>query len=93
MCLVSELEKIKSDILRPFFDLTTIEGLSIMEALSYSLVRVRGLTPIEASAAIKGLTGKEVTNFRVSVYVDRGRRKLEENDNTIGSEEGEMTIG
>ena len=78
--------------MEPFFNLTTIEGLSIMEALSFSLVRIKGLTPLEASVAIKGLTGKDVSNFRVSVYVDRGRRKLLENENVLGTEEGEMTI-
>ena len=90
--LTSDLDSIRNDILEPFFNLTTIEGLSIMEALSFSLVRIRGLTPLEASVAIKELTGKDVSNFRVSVYVDRGRRKLLENENVLGTEEGEMTI-
>lgn len=90
--LTSDIDTIRNDILEPFFNLTTIEGLSIMEALSFSLVRIRGLTPLEASVAIKELTGKDVSNFRVSVYVDRGRRKLLENENVLDTEEGEMTI-
>ena len=90
--MVSEYEQIKNDILGPYFDLTTVEGLSIMEALSFSLVRIRGLTPLEASEAIKELSGKEVTNFRVSVYVDRGRRKLIENETLPGLYEGELEI-
>ena len=90
--MVSEFEQIKKDILEPFFDLTTIEGLSIMEALSFSLVRIRGLSPIEASEAIKTITGKDVTNFRVSVYVDRGRRKLIENETLLSTYEGEISL-
>jgi len=90
--LVSEFEQIKKDILEPFFDLTTIEGLSIMEALSFSLVRIRGLSPIEASEAIKAITGKDVTNFRVSVYMDRGRRKLIENETLLSTYEGEINL-
>ena len=87
-----EINRLKEEISVPYLDLTTIEGLSIMEALCFSLVRIRGLTPLEASVAIKELTGKDVSNFRVSVYVDRGRRKLLENENVLGTEEGEMTI-
>ena len=90
--MVSEFEQIKKDILEPFFDLTTIEGLSIMEALSFSLVRIRGLSPIEASEPIKTITGKDVTNFRVSVYVDRGRRKLIENETLLSTYEGEISL-
>ena len=87
-----EINRLKEEISVPYLDLTTIEGLSIMEALCFSLVRIRGLTPLEASVAIKELTGKDVSNFRVSVYVDRGRRKLLENENVLGTEEGETTI-
>ncbi len=63
-----------------------------METLSFSLVRIRGLSPIEASDAIKAITGKAVTNFRVSVYVDRGRRKLIENETLLSTYEGEINL-
>ena len=81
-----EINRLKEEISVPYLDLTTIEGLSIMEALCFSLVRVKGLSPMEASEVIKEMTGKEVSNFRVSVYVDRGRKKLLENDSM-------MTVG
>ncbi len=64
-----------------------------MEALCYSLVRVRGLSPLDASNVIKDMISKEVSNFRVSIYVDRGKRKLEENDNASEVEEEEIIIG
>ena len=87
---MTDKNQLKTEISEVFFDLTTSEGLSIMEALSYSLVRVKGLSPMEASEAILELTGKEVSNFRVSVYVDRGRRKLLENETII--EQGELRL-
>ena len=87
---MTDKNQLKTEISEVFFDLTTSEGLSIMEALSYSLVRVKGLSPMEASEAILDLTGKEVSNFRVSVYVDRGRRKLLENEALI--EQGEIRL-
>jgi len=77
------IDQLKEEISVPYLDLTTTEGLSIMEALCFSLVRIRGLSPMEASEVIKEMTGKEVNNFRVSVYVDRGRRKLLENDTLV----------
>ncbi len=46
----------------------------------------------EASEAIKTITGKDVTNFRVSVYVDRGRRKLIENETLLSTYEGEINL-
>jgi len=84
------IDQLKEEISVPYLDLTTIEGLSIMEALCFSLVRIRGLSPMEASEVIKEMTGKEVSNFRVSVYVDRGRRKLLENDTLVV--EGEVSF-
>ena len=85
-----EINRLKEEISVPYLDLTTIEGLSIMEALCFSLVRVKGLSPMEASEVIKEMTGKEVSNFRVSVYVDRGRKKLLENDTMMTM--GEISI-
>ena len=84
------IDQLKEEISVPYLDLTTTEGLSIMEALCFSLVRIRGLSPMEASEVIKEMTGKEVNNFRVSVYVDRGRRKLLENDTLVV--EGEVSF-
>jgi hypothetical protein len=46
----------------------------------------------EASEAIKTITGKDVTNFRVSVYVDRGKRKLIENETLLSTYEGEINL-
>ncbi len=87
----SELNAIKDEISRHFLDLTVVEGLSVMEALCFSLVRIKGMSPLDASEIVSAMTGKEVGNFRVSVYVDRGRRKLLENNNFVGDgSTGEM---
>ena len=64
---------------RTFFRLVLMEGLSPMEALSFDLVRVGGLTPKEASSKIEEMLDKEVKRQKISVYVDRARIKLIDN--------------
>ncbi len=59
-----------------FLDLVMRCGLSPMEAISYGLTRVLGMTPMDAAGYINALTGKNVTNSQVSVYLQRGIVKL-----------------
>jgi len=67
-----------SILFRHYFDLTMVQGLSSMEAVSYCLVREYGMTPLEACETIRTLTGREVRNRDVSTYVQRAKKKLYE---------------
>ena len=71
-----------------FFDMVMREGVSPMESLSFILVRVFGIPPIRASEIIKELLDKDVKNTKISVYADRARIKLMENNTLI--EHGEF---
>jgi len=60
-----------------FMDLTLRYGLSDMEAVCFCLVRIIGLSPVQASDAILDLFGRRVSNGSVSTYVNRAQRKLD----------------
>lgn len=60
----------------PFFRLTVEDGLSVTEALCFCLVRIIGLSPMDASEALDVMFGREIPNTKVSSYVDRAKRKL-----------------
>ena len=61
----------------PFFYLTVEDGLSVTEALCYCLVRIIGLSPMDASEALDVMFAKRIPNTKVSAYVDRAKRKLD----------------
>ncbi len=63
-------------VARLFLDLVMRCGLSPMEAISYGLTRILGMSPMDAAGYINELTGKNVTNSQVSVYLQRGIVKL-----------------
>ena len=74
---VMDLDRYFEDLVaRIFLDLVMRCGLSPMEAISYGLTRVLGMSPMDAAGYINALTGKNVTNSQVSVYLQRGIVKL-----------------
>ena len=69
------MEEIEKRLYEPYFRLTVFDGLSPMEALSYSLVVELEIRPMDASTILTDMLGYPVTNSQVSTYVKRGKNK------------------